>query len=132
MPKIGVWRSPIHTPEFWRELAPVVEEQLVPAGIRLVTDHFALRKGASMLGQEPNDENVARQQPGFKEILDLVRAGHLYVKISAPYRVNNQAPGYEDLKPLVRALVDANPQRALWGSDWYVFPYFLLKNFRTL
>ena len=79
-PKVGVWRSPIHTPEFWRELAPVVEEQLVPAGIRLVTDHFALLKGASMLAQESNDENVTWQQPGFKEVLDLVRAGHLYVK----------------------------------------------------
>ena len=48
------------------------------------------------------------------------------LKLSAPYRVRNQAPGYEDLKPLVRALVDANPQRALWGSDWYVFLYSLL------
>lgn len=118
-----------HThPEFWRDLAPVVEEQLVPAGIRLVTDHFALLKGASMLAQESNYENATRQQPGFKEILDLVRAGHLYVKLSAPYRVSNQAPGYEDLRPLVRALVDANPQHVLWGSDWYVFSYFLPKS----
>lgn len=103
-----------HThPEFWGELAAVVQEELVPADIRLVTDHFALLKGASMLAP---GLQVA-QQPGFKAIVDLVRAGHLYVKLSAPYRVSNLAPGYEDLRPLVRAFVDANSWRILWGSD---------------
>ncbi|KAJ5161203.1 hypothetical protein N7492_006595 [Penicillium capsulatum] len=50
--------------------------------------------------------------------MDLVRGGYLYVKISAPYRVSTLAPGYEDLKSLVRALFDANPRQILWESDW--------------
>lgn len=112
-----------HThPEFWGELSPVVEGVLVPEGIALVTDHFALLKGSSMLNSDPQNGKVnVTQQPGFREILELVRAGHLYIKLSAPYRVSNPAPGYEDLKPVVRAFVDANPERILWGSDWYVF-----------
>ena len=57
-------------------------------------------------------------QPGFDAIISLLREGLLWVKLSAPYRVSELAPGYEDLKPVVRTLVGANPRRVLWGSDW--------------
>ncbi|KAJ5111397.1 hypothetical protein N7532_001932 [Penicillium argentinense] len=106
-----------HThPEFWAELKPVIERDVVSRGIRLVTDHFALLKGASMLPEECEGD-LTRQQ-GFQAVLGLVRAGHLFVKISGPYRVSTQAPDFEDLRPLVRVLFDANPQQLLWGSDW--------------
>jgi predicted TIM-barrel fold metal-dependent hydrolase len=48
----------------------------------------------------------------------LVRIGKVYVKISAPYRSSTQAPDYADVAPLAKALIAANPQRILWGSDW--------------
>ncbi|KAJ5281957.1 hypothetical protein N7478_007329 [Penicillium angulare] len=68
-----------HThPEFWGALKPVIVGEIVPRGIRLVTDHFALLKGASMLPFEC-EGNINRQQ-GFEDILDLVQAGHLFVK----------------------------------------------------
>jgi len=109
-----------HThPEFWGELKPVIEKEVVSRGIRLVTDHFALLKGESRLSGDSQQGSITKQ-PGFKDIMDLVRKGHLFVKISAPYRVSTQAPHFEDLKPLVRALFEANPQQLLWGSDWYV------------
>lgn len=108
-----------HThPEFWARLKPFIEQEIVPTGIKLVTDHFALLKGSSSLPAENGVVADVAQQPGFKEITDLVRAGHLFVKLSAPYRVSKQAPNYEDLKPLVRAFMDANPRQTLWGSDW--------------
>ena len=107
-----------HThPEFWAELKPVIAEEVVSRGIRLVTDHFGLLKGQSML---PEGCSKVTEQEGFTELLDLVRMGHLFVKISAPYRVSTRGPHYEDLKPLVRALFDCNPHQILWGSDWYV------------
>ncbi|KAJ6028865.1 hypothetical protein N7540_004441 [Penicillium herquei] len=116
-----------HThPEFWGQLKPVIAREVVSRGIQLVTDHFALLKGASMLTPDC-DGDLTRQQ-GFKDILDLVRSGHLFVKISAPYRVSTQAPYFEDLKPLVRALFDANPLQLLWGSDW---PHTPLMKVRT-
>ena len=104
-------------PEFWSKLRHVVEMELAPAGVQLVTDHFALLKGSSMLGQKYR-ANV-ESQPGFSDIIDLVRQGHLWIKLSAPYRVSTRSPDYLDLRVIVRALVDANPCRILWGSDWY-------------
>ncbi|KAH7359130.1 hypothetical protein B0T11DRAFT_112433 [Plectosphaerella cucumerina] len=101
---------------FWDELEPFVEAEIVPSGIRLVTDHFGLVKGASLLSPEFRADPTS--QPGFQSILRLVRKGHLWVKLSAPYRVSEQAPLYQDLQVLVRAFVDANKHRVLWGSDW--------------
>src|SRR3569832_1604370 len=51
-------------------------------------------------------------------LMDLLRAGVCWVKLSAPYRVSAQPSPHADLVGLVRAFADANPQRLLWGSDW--------------
>ena len=57
-------------------------------------------------------------QTGFDALLDLIRSGHAYVKISAPYRSSMRSPAYADISPIAQALIAANPQRILWGSDW--------------
>ena len=102
-------------PEFWGELTPIVTE-IVAGGFPIVTDHFALLKAASMLPEQYKAD--ISSQPGFADIISLIRSGALYLKISAPYRVSDLAPDYEDVQPLVTALVEANPERILWGSDW--------------
>jgi predicted TIM-barrel fold metal-dependent hydrolase len=48
----------------------------------------------------------------------LVQSGKAYVKISGAYRSSNAGPDYADVAPLAKALIAANPQRILWGSDW--------------
>jgi predicted TIM-barrel fold metal-dependent hydrolase len=58
------------------------------------------------------------RQPGFAELLNLVRSGHAYVKISAAYRSSSLAPDYADVVPLAQALIAANPERIVWGTDW--------------
>lgn len=102
--------------EFWDELRPFVETSFAQFGLDLVTDHFALLKGSSMLSAEHKDDPTG--QPGFRAVVELVRSGRLWIKLSAPYRVSELAPSYPDLKYLVRALVDANKHQVLWGSDW--------------
>ncbi|MEP4804633.1 MAG: amidohydrolase family protein, partial [Hyphomicrobiales bacterium] len=47
--------------------------------------------------------------------------GHCYVKLSGVYRLC-EAP-YEMADEAVAALVAANPERCLWGSDW---PHLML------
>jgi predicted TIM-barrel fold metal-dependent hydrolase len=57
-------------------------------------------------------------QPGFADLLELVRSGKAYVKISGAYRASKLAPDYPDAEPLARALIAANADRIVWGTDW--------------
>src|SRR5215831_19513063 len=54
----------------------------------------------------------------FRTLLRLVGEGHLHVKVSAPYRLSMQFPDYPDAKPFHDALLRANPERLMWGTDW--------------
>jgi predicted TIM-barrel fold metal-dependent hydrolase len=57
-------------------------------------------------------------QPGFDTLLDLLHSGRVYVELSAPSHISNQAPDYPDAAFIAKALIAANPQRITWGSDW--------------
>lgn len=72
----------------------------------LVVDHFGRPQAA---------RGVA--QPGFEQLLALLRSGKIYVKISAAYRISQQ-PDYADVGPIARAMIAANPDRIVWGTDW--------------
>jgi 2-pyrone-4,6-dicarboxylate lactonase len=66
--------------------------------------------------------NLARdgvEAPGFKALLDLVNAGDrlAYVKFTGIYRMS-KLPGFTDADPLARALIEAAPDRLIWGSDY--------------
>lgn len=56
--------------------------------------------------------------PNFQALLKLVGEGHLHVKVSAPYRLSSQFPDYPDVRPFHDALIAANPERLMWGTDW--------------
>ena len=91
--------------------------RIIPSlGLQVVTDHHALLKAESMLS--PGADVLS--QPGLVDIVALLKTGNFWIKLSAPYRSSVQAPDYPDMKPVVLALVEANPRRVLWGSDWYV------------
>jgi 2-pyrone-4,6-dicarboxylate lactonase len=68
------------------------------------------------LGMVPASQGV--NDPNFHALLKLVGDGHAYVKLSAVYRLSAQFPDYLDAKPLHDALVAANPERLMWGTDW--------------
>lgn len=57
-------------------------------------------------------------QPGFQVLLSMVKSGRAYVKLSEPYRLSKLTPHYPDLTPIAQALVEANPDRIVWGSGW--------------
>src|SRR5579863_3700716 len=84
-----------------------LSDLVMASPVPVVFDHFGGAKGAAGL-----------QQPGFDKLLLLVGSGKGYVKISGAYRASSSAPDYPDAAPLARALITANPQRVLWGSDW--------------
>lgn len=84
-----------------------IADLVAAASVPVVFDHFGGAQGAAGVNQ-----------PGFDALLELVRTGKAYVKVSAPYRGSVQPPDYPDMAPLARALIAANPRRILWGSDW--------------
>jgi predicted TIM-barrel fold metal-dependent hydrolase len=61
---------------------------------------------------------LGAHQPGFDVFLSLIRAGRTYVNVSGPYGVAKDEPEYPDLVPSVKALIDANPERITWGTNW--------------
>jgi len=58
------------------------------------------------------------EQPAFQALLRLLRSGRCWVKLSGAYRLSTEFPRYPDLAPFARELVQARPDRILWGSDW--------------
>lgn len=84
-----------------------LKDHVAQAPFPVVFDHFGRAKG-----------ELGPQQPHFDVLLDLIKGGNVYVKISGAYRCSKQAPDYADVTPLAQALVKANPDRLVWGSDW--------------
>ena len=84
-----------------------LKDHLARMPLPVVVDHF----GRGNPAQGPG-------HPDFAALLELVKSGHLYVKISGAYRVSERAPDFSDVVGLAQALVAANPDRIVWGSDW--------------
>jgi len=95
--------------QMYTELAVIagIKDLVAASPVPVVFDHFG--RAHAELGP---------QQAGFSDLLDLVRSGKAYVKISGAYRVSKRAPDYGDAAPLAKALISANPERILWGTDW--------------
>lgn len=81
----------------------LVQSSPVPA----VFDHFG-----------GTQAELGLEQPGFSDLVELVKSGKAYVKISGAYRSSKLAPDYQDMVPFARALIAANADRIIWGSDW--------------
>jgi predicted TIM-barrel fold metal-dependent hydrolase len=84
-----------------------MQKDLAASPVPVVFDHFGGAQAALGPGQR-----------GFDVLLDLLRTGRAFVKLSAPYRGSNAAPDYADMATLARALIRANVRRVLWGTDW--------------
>ncbi len=75
------------------------------------------------LGYMKTDKGL--NDPGFQALLRLMRAGKVWVKFTGPYRISTQALPHPDTNAYAHALVDANPRRVLWGTDW---PHVMVKS----
>ena len=84
-----------------------VASRLPALPVPVVIDHMASVNAADGI-----------EHPAFKAMLDLVKGGRTWVKISGAYRTSAQDRGWSDVDPMARALLAAAPDRLLWGSDW--------------
>lgn len=88
-------------------MVAAIKADLAESPIPVVLDHFG---GA--------EARLGTGQPGFADLVELVRSGKVYVKISGAYRASTQGPDYADVVPFAKALIAANPERIVWGTDW--------------
>jgi predicted TIM-barrel fold metal-dependent hydrolase len=88
-------------------MVSAIKDLVLDSPVPVVFDHFGGARAA--LGLE---------QPGFSDLLELVRRGKAYVKLSGAYRASTLAPDYADVAPLAKALIAANSDRIVWGTDW--------------
>ncbi len=85
-------------------LMPVFEKMTT----RMSIGHFAYQPATAGVEAE-----------GFQALLKLMRDGNTWIKISGANRVSaTDLPPYDDCQPMARALIEANADHVMWGTDW--------------
>ncbi|MCJ1485787.1 hypothetical protein MMC06_005962 [Schaereria dolodes] len=142
------WSVQIQQPhvEFWTQLAPICaalpvpvvvdhmalvqmpsmlatttqcQHQIpTPAAVESSSSPSTLSFSANFSTAATAEVTDPLSSPGVLSLLSALRAGNVYIKLSAPYRCSALAPAYPDLQSLVAAFVTANPLRILYASDW--------------
>jgi len=98
----------MHADEF-----PDLDRAFADFPVEIVLGHL----GYLNIGKQPDD-------PGFQALLRLMKAGRAWVKLTGPYRITAAPLPYPDTAACAKALLDANPERVIWGTDW---PHVMLK-----
>ena len=88
-------------------LIEAVADIIPSLGVPVVFDHMASLQAA--LGPD---------QPGLHAVLRLLREGACWMKVSGADYVASRRDAPEEALPIMRALIEANPERVVWGSDW--------------
>jgi len=81
-----------------------MKDTLAASPVMLVFDHF---------GNANEEQGVG--QPGFADLVSLVKSGKAYVKISV---TAGPRENYGYFVPLAQMLISANVDRILWGTNW--------------
>ncbi len=95
--------------QVWIEAGDLAEiaPRLDALGLDVVIDH---------MGRVMVDKGVG--YAGFQWLCDRLRGGRFWCKLSGADRNTIAGPPYADTRPFMRALVEANPDRVVWGTDW--------------
>lgn len=56
--------------------------------------------------------------PALHPVLDLLSDGTCWVKLSGADRVSRRDSGFGGAVAVAKRLIDANPERVVWGTDW--------------
>lgn len=75
--------------------------------VPVVVDHMGRAKPSLGL----SDSSLDR-------VLGLLGEGNFWVMLSLSEKISTQGEPWDDVVPLAQTLIDAAPERCLWGSDW--------------
>jgi predicted TIM-barrel fold metal-dependent hydrolase len=68
------------------------------------------------MGRVPTKDGL--EQEPFRILLETARMDNCWVKICGAERISSAGPPFTDAVPFAQAVLDAAPQRTLWGTDW--------------
>jgi predicted TIM-barrel fold metal-dependent hydrolase len=98
----------IHAPDL-----PALAPTLLASGVALVVDHMGRMSTAR-----------GTDDAGFQFLCGMLKDGQAWAKISGADRNTESGPPYDDIGPFARALIAANAERLVWGTDWPHINYF--------
>lgn len=64
------------------------------------------------------DPKLGLNDPAYKFILELIDAGHTWVKLSGTYLNTQTGYPWDDATKIAQALAKYAPERVVWGSDY--------------
>ena len=88
-------------------LLPDIASRLQRAKVPVVIDH---------MGRTPALLGV--RHSGMTALRELLADGSIWVKLSGVANISDAAPTHDDARLVHQALLDANVERLVWGSDW--------------
>jgi predicted TIM-barrel fold metal-dependent hydrolase len=77
---------------------------------------FSLPVVVDHMGRVPVRDGL--DQPPFCILLDLLKRPNWWVKVSGAERISETGPPFADAIPFAQRLIEAAPDRVLWGTDW--------------
>jgi predicted TIM-barrel fold metal-dependent hydrolase len=94
--------------ELWTDCKAFVQiaDQLAALPLPVVVDHMG-----------GFDVDAGVDEPGFRTLLSLLARGRIHVKLCA-YRNLLGKPDLGAGRPFHQAMLEANPDGLVWGSDW--------------
>ncbi|MVW72841.1 amidohydrolase [Bordetella sp. 15P40C-2] len=98
----------IHAPDL-----PAMMPALSALNLPLVVDH---------MGRMNTSRGV--MDPGFQFLCSQLAEGRLWTKISGADRNTTEGPPYADVDPFARAILQANDEQVVWGTDWPHINYY--------
>lgn len=56
--------------------------------------------------------------PSLRKVVELLKHGNFWVMLSLSEKISKAGPPWDDVIPIMRALIEAAPDRVIWASDW--------------
>jgi predicted TIM-barrel fold metal-dependent hydrolase len=115
-----------HTPELMARLAPRVAAlgwhirvHIEPDELIEIADMLRRLEVGVVFDHRANlDLSTEIGRHAYDCVVGLLGEGNFWVMLSNGDRTSKEGPPYRDVVPLGRSLVEAAPDRVIWGTDW--------------
>ena len=88
-------------------LLPGIADRIMASTVPIVIDHMGRAPAA-----------LGARHVGIQTLARLMVGGPVWVKLSGIANISDAGPDYADARAVHDALLNAAPDRLLWGSDW--------------